>query len=376
MAILCAYRTEITLAVVMIGLNCRCSKQENTVRNPLLGPPTIPDCEYWYKLGEVDKDTIFVLYACRSGQVGLHSELTIKKTDINGKDIYTSVIGNLPEGRWRILHNSFSCSNTMFSFAMYRFAMHREEQCERRDTAEIVAYTINGNTGKLLDNTPKIICKNTRGYNHTVYNAYCTAEDSYTFIQNAWDNGYLFHVNKYGEDKWGRRMTRIEYNNGNKGEMGFPGYSNNYIVVNGKLVYEISEYWHTLHIMDIKSATLEMTVSDDRLSLRDDEEGTGIFYKLESADFSEDILTVTYGKYCKTPIIEKEYDSILGQWIEKITGYEDVLQGKILYHISYPGGKVLDKQASESLSHITTLSASWCGPGRKSGRPCRGFWRL
>lgn len=72
----------LSLAVVMIGLNCRCSKQENTVRNPLLGPPTIPDCEYWYKLGEVDKDTISVLYACRSGQIGLHSELTIKKTDI------------------------------------------------------------------------------------------------------------------------------------------------------------------------------------------------------------------------------------------------------------------------------------------------------
>lgn len=85
MAILCAYRTEITLAVVMIGLNCRCSKQENTVQNPypVLGPPTIPDGEYWYKLGEVDKDTISVLYACRSGQIGLHSELTIKKTDIN-----------------------------------------------------------------------------------------------------------------------------------------------------------------------------------------------------------------------------------------------------------------------------------------------------
>lgn len=345
----------LTLVVVMIGLNCRCSKQENTVQNIVLGPPAIPDCEYWDKLGQVDKDTIFVLYACRSGQVGLHSELTIKKTDINGKDIYTSVIGNLPEGRWRILHNSFSCSNTMFSFAMYRFAMHREEQCERRDTAEIVAYTINGNTGKLLDNTPKIICKNTRGYNHTVYNAYCTAEDSYTFIQNAWDNGYLFHVNKYGEDKWSRRMTRKERWSHDY-ILGFPNYSNNYIVVNGKLLYDVLDsHRHALYAVDIMSATEEMAVGYDyRLSLPDDEEGTGIFYKLESADFSEDILTVTYGKYCKTPIIEKEYDSILGQWIEKITGYEDVLQGKILYHISYPGGKVLDKQDSESLSHITT----------------------
>lgn len=150
MAILCAYRTEITLAVVMIGLNCRCSKQENTVQNIVLGPPAIPDWEYWYKLGEVDKDTISVLYACRSGQIGLHSELTIKKTDINGKDVYTSVIGNLSEGRWRIFPKSFSCSNAIFSFAMYR-----ADQSERRDTAEFVAYTINGNTGKLLDTTPK-----------------------------------------------------------------------------------------------------------------------------------------------------------------------------------------------------------------------------
>ena len=87
--------------------------------------------------------------------------------------------------------------------------------------------------------------------------------------------------------------------------------------------------------MDIKSATEEMAVSYTLLSLRDDKEETGIFYKLESADFSEDTLTVTYGKYCKTPIVEKEYDSILGQWEEKITGYEDVLQGKILsYFIS------------------------------------------
>lgn len=367
MAILCAYRTEITLAVVMIGLNCRCSKQENTVRNPLLGPPTIPDCEYWYKLGEVDKDTISVLYACRSGQVGLHSELTIKKTDINGKNVWTSVIDNLSEEKWWIFPGSFSISNTMSSLAIYNRSQFEKD----RLTTTYIAYSVDGDTGRLLYATPELPCKEVGGCR-----SYCYSEDSYIFIQNAADNGYLFHVNKYGEDKWGRRMTRIEYNNGNKGEMGFPGYSNNYIVVNGKLVYEISEYWHTLHIMDIKSATLEMTVSDDRLSLRDDEEGTGIFYKLESADFSEDILTVTYGKYCKTPIIEKEYDSILGQWIEKITGYEDVLQGKILYHISYPGGKVLDKQASESLSHITTLSASWCGPGRKSGRPCRGFRRL
>lgn len=361
----------LSLAVVMIGLNCRCSKQENTVQNIVLGPPAIPDCEYWYKLGEVDKDTISVLYACRSGQIGLHSELTIKKTDINGKDIYTSVIGNLPEGRWRILGNSFSCSNTMFSFAMLRVV-----QCERRDTSELVAYTINGNTGKLLDTTSKISFKALLGYK-----AYYTAEDSYTFIQNAWDNGYLFHVNKYGEDKWIRRMTRTErsdVDSGYRRDIGFLRYSKNHIIVNGKLVYDVLDsHSHALYVVDIISATEEMAVGYDyRLSLPDDEEGTGIFYKLESADFSEDILTVTYGKYCKTPIIEKEYDSILGQWIEKITGYEDVLQGKILYHISYPGGKVLDKQDSESLSHITTLSASWCGPGRKSGRPCRGFWRL
>lgn len=36
-----------------------------------------------------------------------------------------------------------------------------------------------------------------------------------------------------GEDKWVRRMTRIEYNNGYREKMGFPGYSNNYIAVNG-----------------------------------------------------------------------------------------------------------------------------------------------
>lgn len=149
-----------------------------------------------------------------------------------------------------------------------------------------------------------------------------------------------------GEDKWVRRMTRTEYNNGYREKMGFPGYSNNYIAVNGKLVYDVLDCWHTLHIMDIKSATEEMAESYTLLSLRDDKEGTGIFYKLESADFSEDTLTVTYGKYCKTPIVEKEYDSILGQREEKITGYEDVLQGKILYHISYPDGKVLDKQDS------------------------------
>lgn len=375
MAILCAYRTEITLAVMMIGLNCRCSKQENTVQNPIfVSPPTIQDFEAWYELGQVDKDTISVLYACRSGQIGLHSELTIKKTDINGKDVYTSVIGNLSEGRWRIFPKSFSCSNAIFSFAMYR-----ADQSERRDTAEFVAYTINGNTGKLLDTTPKIFFKERVGYK-----VYYIAEDSYAFIQNAADNGYLFHVNKYGEDKWIRRMTRIEMAADLdlsiiiRRDIGFPGYSNNYIVINGKLVYDVLDsHRHELYVVDIMSATEEMAVGYDyRLSLPDDEEGTGIFYKLESADFSEEILTVTYGKYCKTPIIEKEYDSILGQWIEKITGYEDVLQGKILYHISYPDGKVLDKQDSESLSHITTLSASWCGPGRKSGRPCRGFRRL
>lgn len=93
--------------------------------------------------------------------------------------------------------------------------------------------------------------------------------------------------------------------------IGFLNYSNNYIAVNGKLVYDVLDCWHTLHIMDIKSATEEMAVSYTLLSLRDDKEGTGIFYKLEGADFSEDTLTVTYGKYCKTPIVEKEYDSIL-----------------------------------------------------------------
>lgn len=362
----------LSLAVMMIGLNCRCSKQENTVQNPIVvSPPTIQDSEAWYELGQVDKDTIFVLYACRSGQVGLHSELTIKKTDINGKEVYTSVIGNLSEGRWRVLHESFSSSNTMFSFAMYR-----EDQFERRDTAEFVAYTIKGNTGKLLDTTPKIFFKE-----GLCYKAYHTAEDSYAFIQNDDDNGYLFHVNKYGEDKWIRRMTRTGRSGGLYGfrrDIGFLRYSKNHIIVNGKLVYDVLDsHRHELYVVDIMSATEEMAVGYDyRLSLPYDEEGTGIFYKLESADFSEDILIVTYGKYCKTPIIEKEYDSILGQWIEKITGYEDVLQGKILYHISYPDGKVLDKQDSESLSHITTLSASWCGPGRKSGRPCRGFRRL
>lgn len=129
-------------------------------------------------------------------------------------------------------------------------------------------------------------------------------------------------------------------------------------------------------VMDIKSATLEMTVSYDLLSLRDDKDGTGVIYKLDSAALSGNTLTVTYNKYCHTPVIEKKQDPITGEWIETITGYEDVLQGKILYHISCPDGKVLDKQDSESLTHITTLSASWCGPGRKSGRPCRGFRRL
>lgn len=334
----------LTLVVVMIGLNCRCSKQENTVQNIVLGPPAIPDCEYWDKLGQVDKDTISVLYACRSGQIGLHSELTIKKTDINGKDVYTSVIGNLSEGRWRISSNSFSCSNTMFSFAMYR-----ADQSERVDTAELVAYTINGNTGKLLDTTPKIICKKTSAY----YKAYCTAEDSYAFIQNAADNGYLFHVNKYGENKWSRRMTGKELIGSHT--IGFLNYSNNYIVVNGKLVYEtLNCNWRTLHIMDIKSAILEVTVSYNLFSLREDKDGTGIFYTLDYAALSGDTLTVIYNKYCHTPVIEKKQDPITGEWIETITGYDDVLQGKILYHISYPGGKVLDKQDSESLSHITT----------------------
>lgn len=355
----------LSLAVMMIGLNCRCSKQENTVQNPIF-VPNIQDFEDWYKLGEVDKDTISVLYACRSGQIGLHSELTIKKTDINGKDIWTSVIDNLSEGKWWIFPGSFSIGNTMFSLAIYN-----RSQFEKDRLTTYIAYAVDGDTGRLLYATPELPCKEVGGCR-----SYCYSEDSYIFIQNAADNGYLFHVNKYGEDKWVRRMTRIEYNNGYR-EKGFPGYSNNYIVVNGKLVYDILDYdWHTLHIMDIKSATEEMAVSYTLLSLRDDKEGTGIFYKLESADFSENTLTVTYGKYCKTPIVEKEYDSILGQWEEKITGYEDVLQGKILYHISYPDAKVLDKQDSESLSHITTLSASWCGPGRKSGRPCRGFRRL
>lgn len=59
--------------------------------------------------------------------------------------------------------------------------------------AEFVAYTIKGNTGKLLDTTPKIFFKG-----RLAYKAYYTAEDSYIFIQNAADNGYLFHVNKYG----------------------------------------------------------------------------------------------------------------------------------------------------------------------------------
>lgn len=308
------------------------------MQNIVLGPPAIPDCEYWYKLGEVDKDTISVLYACRSGQIGLHSELTIKKTDINGKDIYTSVIGNLPEGRWRILGNSFSCSNTMFSFAMLGVV-----QCERRDTSELVAYTINGNTGKLLDTTPKIFFKERVGYK-----VYYIAEDSYAFIQNAADNGYLFHVNKYGEDKWIRRMTRIERREDYgyyKSSIGFPGYSNNYIVINGKLVYEtLNCNWRTLHIMDIKSAILEVTVSYNFFSLLEDKDGTGIFYTLDYAALSGDTLTVIYNKYCHTPVIEKKQDPITGECIETITGYDDVMQGKILYHISYPGGNELDRQ--------------------------------
>lgn len=147
-----------------------------------------------------------------------------------------------------------------------------------------------------------------------------------------------------GEDKWVRRMTRIEYNNGYREKMGFPGYSNNYIAVNGKLVYDVLDCWHTLHIMDIKSATEEMAESYALLSLRDDKDGTGVIYKLDSAALSGNTLTVTYNKYCHTPVIEKKQDPITGEWIETITNYEDVLQGKILYHISYPDGKVLDKQ--------------------------------
>lgn len=39
---------------------------------------------------------------------------------------------------------------------MFSFAVYRSDQSERRDTAEFVAYTIKGDTGKLLDITPKI----------------------------------------------------------------------------------------------------------------------------------------------------------------------------------------------------------------------------
>lgn len=342
MAILCAYRTEITLAVVMIGLNCRCSKQENTVQNPypVLGPPTIPDGEYWYKLGEVDKDTISVLYACRSWQIGLHSELTIKKTDINGKDIWTSVIDNLSEGKWWIFTGSFSIGNTMFSLAI-----NNRSQSEKDRLTTYIAYAVDGDTGRLLYATPELPCKEVGGCRY-----YCYSEDSYTFIQNAADNGYLFHVNRYGDDKWVRRMTSEErsYDFTQGGiNIGFINYSNNYIVVNGKLVYDVLDYdRHTLHIMDIKSATEEMAVSYTLLSLRDDKDGTGVIYKLDSAALSGNTLTVTHNKYCHTPVIEKKQDPITGEWIETITNYEDVLQGKILYHISYPDGKVLDKQDS------------------------------
>ena len=128
-------------------------------------------------------------------------------------------------------------------------------------------------------------------------------------------------------------------------DIGFPGYSNNYIVVNGKLVYEtLNCNWRTLHIMDIKSAILEVTVSYNLFSLREDKDGTGIFYTLDYAALSGDTLTVIYNKYCHTPVIEKKQDPITGEWIETITGYDDVLQGKILYHISYPDGNELDRQ--------------------------------
>ncbi len=341
MAILCAYRTEITLAVVIIGLNCRCSKQENTVQNIVLGPPAILDGEYWYKLGEVDKDTISVLYACRSGQVGLHSELTIKKTDINGKNVWTSVIDNLSEEKWWIFPGSFSIGNTMFSLAIN----NRSQSEKDRLTTTYIAYAVDGDTGRLLYATPELPCKEVGGCR-----SYCYSEDSYIFIQNAADNGYLFHVNKYGEDKWIRRMTRTE-RSANLDvsiiirDIGFPGYSNNYIVVNGKLVYEtLNCNWRTLHIMDIKSAILEVTVSYDLFSLHEDKDGTGIFYTLDYAALSGDTLTVIYNKYCHTPVIEKKQDPITGEWIETITGYDDVLQGKILYHISYPGGNELDRQ--------------------------------
>lgn len=311
------------------------------MQNIVLGPPAILDGEYWYKLGEVDKDTISVLYACRSGQVGLHSELTIKKTDINGKNVWTSVIDNLSEEKWWIFPGSFSIGNTMFSLAIN----NRSQSEKDRLTTTYIAYAVDGDTGRLLYATPELPCKEVGGCR-----SYCYSEDSYIFIQNAADNGYLFHVNKYGEDKWIRRMTRTE-RSANLDvsiiirDIGFPGYSNNYIVVNGKLVYEtLNCNWRTLHIMDIKSAILEVTVSYNLFSLREDKDGTGIFYTLDYAALSGDTLTVIYNKYCHTPVIEKKQDPITGEWIETITGYDDVLQGKILYHISYPDGNELDRQ--------------------------------
>ena len=311
------------------------------MQNIVLGPPAILDGEYWYKLGEVDKDTISVLYACRSGQVGLHSELTIKKTDINGKNVWTSVIDNLSEEKWWIFPGSFSIGNTMFSLAISNRSQSEKDSL----TTTYIAYAVDGDTGRLLYATPELPCKEVGGCR-----SYCYSEDSYIFIQNAADNGYLFHVNKYGEDKWIRRMTRTE-RSANLDvsiiirDIGFPGYSNNYIVVNGKLVYEtLNCNWRTLHIMDIKSAILEVTVSYNLFSLREDKDGTGIFYTLDYAALSGDTLTVIYNKYCHTPVIEKKQDPITGEWIETITGYDDVLQGKILYHISYPDGNELDRQ--------------------------------
>ncbi len=42
---------------------------------------------------------------------------------------------------------------------MFSFAVYRSDQSERRDTAEFVAYTIKGNTGKLLDTPLKFSSK-------------------------------------------------------------------------------------------------------------------------------------------------------------------------------------------------------------------------
>lgn len=329
----------LSVLLFMLVLNCMCSKQ--TVRpsdNIEAFPPVNGDTiKFWKKLKESNEDIYYVLYKGSH----LNQELTIKKTDLNGVDLYTSVIDTLCEGKWCLTESTYgsAISSTMMSFSIYN-----RGQNESSDSLGVIAYTVKGNTGELLNETPEFL---TDDYPVTFFSIelYCCTEDSYIFVCelccNSTTKGYLFHVNIDGTDKWVRGMTDSEFGFFDE-PIGFNKYSKNFVVVNGKLVYDVVSYRsHELHLLDIKSATEELCCNS--LSLRDDEV-PGIFYKLESADLTETMFIVTYDKYSKCPIVEKEYDSILGEYVEKITGYKDVLQGKIVYDISYPDGKLIRKQ--------------------------------